>query len=177
MWMKKISGDGDMELNEEMLKEYARLMKNTDMQKGYQEFIRLFRYVHTELKRMMPEYTFTQNIAENRMDFAYFQASDAELKDRGLKLQVVFIHAECRFEVWLSGYNRQVQKRMRDIFVNAGCPYELCTDPARNEYILHIPVSGDIPFWSADEVIREAAAHMREIRAYVLMTVPQKGAE
>lgn len=31
------------------------------------------------------------------------------MKQRGLKIAIVFVHEAFRFEVWLAGYNKQVQ--------------------------------------------------------------------
>src|SRR5690606_33982036 len=43
-----------------------------------------------------------------------------ELKARKLKIAVVFIHATCHFEVWLSAVNKQVQARYWDFFKQSG---------------------------------------------------------
>jgi hypothetical protein len=43
------------------------------------------------------------------MDMTYFSINPKSLKDRNLKIALVFIHESIRFEVWLAGANKQVQ--------------------------------------------------------------------
>ena len=44
------------------------------------------------------------------MDMTYFPLFPKLLKDRGLKIAIVFVHEACKFEVWLAATNKQVQK-------------------------------------------------------------------
>lgn len=50
----------------------------------------------------------------------YFSLLPDELKNRKLKIAVVFIHETCRFEVWLSAVNKQVQARYWEFFKQSG---------------------------------------------------------
>jgi hypothetical protein len=43
------------------------------------------------------------------MDMTYFAFSPESLKSRKLKIAIVFVHEQFRFEVWLSGYTRDIQ--------------------------------------------------------------------
>lgn len=86
-------------------------MQTTDLQKAYQEFIRLFRFLRNELERQMPDFRFQNSITENAMDYAYFSFTYPGLKEKVLKLVVVFDHKNFRLEVWLSGVNRTAQCR------------------------------------------------------------------
>jgi hypothetical protein len=45
------------------------------------------------------------------MDMTYFSFTPVSLKQRNLKIAVVFVHPAFRFEVWLAGYNKQVQQQ------------------------------------------------------------------
>jgi len=40
-----------------------------------------------------------------------FSFSPESLNSRKLKVAIVFIHEKCRFEVWLAGSNKQIQKK------------------------------------------------------------------
>ena len=42
---------------------------------------------------------------------SYFPVFPKSLKGRKLKIAIVFIHATIKFEAWLAGYNKQVQKK------------------------------------------------------------------
>jgi len=50
------------------------------------------------------------------MDMTYFAFSPESLKKRNLKIAIVFIHDTFRFEVWLAGYNKQVQQKYWKLF-------------------------------------------------------------
>jgi hypothetical protein len=54
------------------------------------------------------------------MDMTYFSFSPKSLKERNLKVAIVFIHETFSFEVWLSGYNRNVQKQYWELFRESG---------------------------------------------------------
>ncbi|MDD3777028.1 MAG: hypothetical protein PHN32_05430 [Actinomycetota bacterium] len=43
------------------------------------------------------------------MDMTYFAFTPLELKKKNLKIAVVYLHEQNRFEVWLGGSNRKVQ--------------------------------------------------------------------
>lgn len=100
-----------MEFSNQLLLEYRKLMQTTNLQKCYQEIIKLIKYIRTELQKEMPDHDFMGQVVENRMDFSYFQAITPKLKELGLKVQVVFIHKTRTFEVWMSGYNRKIQSK------------------------------------------------------------------
>ncbi len=50
----------------------------------------------------------------------YFSFFPERLKDRKLKIAVVFVHEAFRFEVWLAGYNKQVQTKYWKLFMASG---------------------------------------------------------
>jgi len=50
----------------------------------------------------------------------YFPLFPEPLKQRKLKIAVVFLHEQFRFEVWLSGFNKQAQKKYWDLFRESG---------------------------------------------------------
>ncbi len=50
------------------------------------------------------------------MDMTYFALFTPSLKDRKLKIALVFNYDSFRFEVWLSGSNKQVQSKYWKLF-------------------------------------------------------------
>ena len=85
-----------MSFNYKFLEEYQNLIQNTNLQKGYQEFIRLFRWLRISLQTRFSSFRFQGNIVENNMEYSYFQFSDDTLKQMGLKIVVVFVHSDFR---------------------------------------------------------------------------------
>ena len=98
-----------MTFNSALLNRYRTLLQTTDLQMAYQEFIRFFRYLRTELEKQMPDCKFQGGIVENAMEYAYFSLTNDCLRTEGLKIVVAFVHKTFQLEVWISGVNRKVQ--------------------------------------------------------------------
>ena len=129
-----------MNFNKQYLETYKNLIISTELQQGYQEFIKLFRYLKIELEKELPLFPFSGNIVENGMDYSYFQFTNKELKEKGLKIVVAFVHKDFCFEVWVSGYNRKIQCKYYEMLKNQTLKYSLNHNPNRVDYILKSPI-------------------------------------
>ena len=129
-----------MNFDPTLLETYRTLLQTTDLQNAYQEFIRLFRFLRNELERQMPDFRFQSSITENAMDYAYFSFTNPALKEKGLKLVVVFDHRNFRLEVWLSGANRTAQCRWAEHLRDYPPPMELTQAPNHTEFVVRLPV-------------------------------------
>ncbi len=133
-----------MTFDGELLASYRALLQHTDLQKAYQEFVRLFRYLRVQLEKQLPGYTFQGGIVENAMDYAYFQFTDPRLRAAGLKIVIVFVHRDFQLEVWLSGVNRKAQCAWAEKLGAGAPPFLPSQDPARTDYILRAPVAAEL---------------------------------
>ena len=127
-----------------LLETYRTLLQTTDLQKAYQEFIRLFRFLRNELERQMPDFRFQSSITENAMDYAYFSLTNPALKEKGLKLVVAFDHKNFRLEVWLSGVNRTAKCRWAEQWRACPPPMELTQDPNHTDFVVRLPLETDL---------------------------------
>jgi hypothetical protein len=100
-------------LNENVI-EYRKQMEKGIIQKAYRGIMDYVMQLRTLIKNKYPELS-VGNIYSGYMDMTYFPLFPKILKSRKLKIAIVFIHDTCRFEVWLSGNNRQVQQNIRDL--------------------------------------------------------------
>ena len=66
-------------------------------------------------KNKYPDY-FISGIYYGHMDMTYFSFIPKSLKRQKLKVAIVFIHCTLSFEVWLAGYNKQVQTKYWKLF-------------------------------------------------------------
>ena len=132
------------------LDEYKRLLQTTNLQKGYQAFVKDFRQLRTYLQKELPEYVFTGNIVENNMDYAYFQFTNDALKTRGLKIVIAFVHMEFSHQIWLSGMNRGSQAKHFENFRNIPHPYTLTDNPNKTDYILKETLIGT---WDSNNMV------------------------
>lgn len=133
-----------MTFDSSLLETYRTLLNTTPLQQSYQEFVRLFRYLRSELERQLPDFRFQSSICENAMEYAYFFLTSPALKEKGWKLVVVFIHKSFQLEVWLSGSNRSIQRQWANRLNACPPPMEASADPGRTEYLIRLPVQTDL---------------------------------
>ncbi len=110
----------------------------------------------------MTDYKFTGNIVENGMDYSYFQFTDTELQNKGLKIVIAFVHKEFAYEMWLSGMNRKVQCKFHTLLSNKKCKYELSNDPNRVDYIIKDKLVEDINYEMYDRIVQDIQTNVYE---------------
>jgi hypothetical protein len=131
-----------MESFAESMKEYRTQLKKGAIQEAYQGLMKYFRDLKAHFNNTYPEYSASGSIYYGYMDMTYFSLLPASLKHRKLKIAIVFVHEAFRFEVWLSGSNRNIQKKYWEYIKESDWDlYHLATDPAREDYVIdHILV-------------------------------------
>lgn len=106
----------EMESLTKSLVEYGRLLRDTDLQralKGLMEFMMLLR---TELRKQYTDLDVSENFYQGYLDISFFTISSKELKEKGLKIAVVYRHDQVQFEGWLSGRNRATMSKYHKQF-------------------------------------------------------------
>lgn len=79
-----------MRFDAALLEEYRSLLQTTGLQKAYGEFVGMFRWLRAELERQMPDFRFQSAVSGSAVDYACFTFTDEALRQKGLKLAVVF---------------------------------------------------------------------------------------
>ncbi len=105
-----------MELLSEYINEYKRQLKKGDIQKGYRGLMEYILDLKTYLKNKYPDYFVSGSIYYGYMDMTYFSFFPESMKKRNLKAAIVFNYDQFRFEIWLAGYNKQVQQKYWKLF-------------------------------------------------------------
>ena len=100
----------------EYMNEYRKQMEKGDIKEAYKGLIEYIMDLRTYFKKKYPDYFVSGSIYYGYMDMTYFSFFPESLKRRKLKIGIVFIHDTCRFEVWLFGYNKQVQTKYWKLF-------------------------------------------------------------
>lgn len=122
---------------QEHMQEYHRLLEIGNIQQAYRGLMDYFSQLKAHFQKRFPEAEVSGSIYYGYMDMTYFAIFPALLKQRKLKVAIVFLHEEFRFEVWLSGYNRQVQAMYwQRIRASGWNKYRLVADPVRSDAIL-----------------------------------------
>jgi hypothetical protein len=106
-------------LQENML-EYRKQLKKGAIQKAYQGLMEYMMSLKNHFRNRHPDYSVSGSIYYGYMDMTYFSVFPSSLKDRDLKIAIVFVYDSFRFEVWLSGRNQQVLAKYWKIFKESG---------------------------------------------------------
>lgn len=101
---------------QEDMVEYRTQLEKGVIQRAYKGLMEYIMGLRGYLQHQYPDYFVSGSIYYGYMDMTYFSFFPKSLKDRGLKAGVVFLHTAFRFEVWLFGYNKQVQSKYWKLF-------------------------------------------------------------
>jgi hypothetical protein len=100
-----------MESFQEYIDEYRKQLEKGAIKKAYKGLMEYIMDLRTYFKNKYPDYFVSGSIYYGYMDMTYFSFVPKSLKQRNLKIAIVFLHDEFRFEVWLAGANKQIQKQ------------------------------------------------------------------
>jgi len=104
-----------MESFNRYMEDYRKEMKKGVIKEAYKGLMGYIMDLRTHFKNNYPDY-FVSGLYYGYMDMTYFSFSPDSLKDRKLKIAIVFIHDTVRFEVWLSGQNKEIQRKYWKLF-------------------------------------------------------------
>jgi hypothetical protein len=104
----------------ETINEYRKQLKKGAIQTAYKGLMEYMMGLRTYFNSKYPDHFVSGSIYYGYMDMTYFSVIPESLKQRKLKAAVVFVHEAFRFEVWLAGYNKQVQSKYWKLFKESG---------------------------------------------------------
>lgn len=105
---------------QEYMNEYKKQLKRGVIQKAYKGLMEYVMDLRTHFNTKFPDHVVSGSIYYGFMDMTYFSFTPRSLLDRKLKIAIVFIHDSFKFEVWLAGYNKQVQSKFWKLFKENG---------------------------------------------------------
>ncbi len=105
-----------MESFHEYINEYRKQLEKGAIKKAYKGLMEYIMDLRTHFKNKYPDYFVSGSIYYGYMDMTYFSFIPKSFKQRNLKIAIVFLHEPFRFEVWLAGYNKQVQSKYWKLF-------------------------------------------------------------
>jgi len=140
----------------ESMDEYRRQLEKGEIQKAYKGLMEYILDLKTHFQKKYPDHTVSSTIYFGYMDMTYFSFFPGSLKDRRLKVAIVFLHEQFRFEVWLAGYNKQVQTRYWKLFKeNNWNKYHLVPTPQGVDSILEDILVDDPDFSDPQALTRQ----------------------
>jgi hypothetical protein len=97
---------------------YKELLKDGDIQVAYAELVKYVQKLKTAFSKDLGDTYSVGNVFQGYMDYTYFYLSNDFLKDKKLKLGLVFNHNHVRFEAWLLGQTKDVQENYWKLLKN-----------------------------------------------------------
>lgn len=90
------------------INEYTNQLRKGRIQKAYRGIMAFMSGLKQSMENNYPEHT-SSALYFGYMDMTYFAFTPPELKNRNLKIAVVYLHEQNAFEAWLGGGNRKIQ--------------------------------------------------------------------
>ena len=104
-----------MQSIQEDMNELRGQLRTGAIQKAYKALLDYMMDLRTRFKNRYPGYSIS-GLYQGYMDMTYFAIVPPSLKQRNLKIAIVFNYEAFRFEAWLAGTNRQVQRKYWEMF-------------------------------------------------------------
>ena len=90
------------------VEEYTEQLKSGRIREAYRGIMSFMSRLKAFMEKLHPDLAFSA-LYPGYMDMTYFACTPPALKEKGLKIAIVYLHEENRFELWLSGSNRKIQ--------------------------------------------------------------------
>jgi len=104
----------DMKTLNKIIYEYTSHLKQGEIQIAYKGILEFLGKLRAEFIKDYPHYD-VSSIYQGYMDMSYFSLSTKSLKDKGLKIAIVYLHENGAFEVWLSARNRDIAFKYKTV--------------------------------------------------------------
>ena len=100
---------------QENMVEFRNQLEKGSIQKAYQGLMEYMMSLKNHFSNKYPDYSTPGSLYNGYLDMTYFSILPKSLKDRDLKIAIVFLYDTFRFEIWLSGKNKQVLAKYWEI--------------------------------------------------------------
>jgi hypothetical protein len=122
---------------QDSMNEYKKQMQKGDIQEAYKNLMNYIMELRTYFEKKYPTFFVSGSLYYGYMDMTYFSIFPDSLKKKKLKIGIVFCHDTCRFEIWLFGYNKQIQTKYWALFKeNKWKKYHLPSSTKGVDYIV-----------------------------------------
>ncbi len=156
----------------ESLEEFRRLLEKGAVQTAYRALLSFMTALRTHFQKTFGG-SAVSGLYQGYMDMTYFALFPPSLRDRNLKIAVVFNYDAFRFEAWLAGANREIQRRYWKVFKEFEWPEYRVSVPAKGvDSILECDLASDFDLDDSDALIarieKKAAAFIQCIEMFLL---------
>jgi len=162
-----------MESLHDYVLEYQRQLNRGAIQKAYRGLMEYIMALRRHFAEKYPDHAVSGSIYYGYMDMTYFALAPKALRDRKLKVAIVFIHEGCRFEAWLAGANKEVQAKYWKLFKESGWnKYRVVPTTKGADSIVESVLVEDPAFRDLDaltkQIERAARKFMKDVEAFLV---------
>ncbi len=97
-----------MKTLQENMAEFKKQLEKGTIQKAYLGLMEYMMSLKNHFSSKYPDYSTSGSLYNGYMDMTYFSIFPRSLKDRDLKIAIVFLYDMFRFAIWLSGKNKRI---------------------------------------------------------------------
>lgn len=101
------------------LDEYRKQLAKGTIRTAYKGLMGYLYGLRLYFENKYPDFFVSSSVQQGLMDYSYFYFFPKALKQKKLKIVLLFVHDSFRFEVWLAGYNKTVQSKYWKQFKDA----------------------------------------------------------
>jgi hypothetical protein len=113
------------------MEEFRRQLESGSIRKAYNALLTYMMGLRTHFQNRHPEYA-VSGLYQGYMDITHFALFPRSLKQRELKIAIVFNYDAFRFEAWLAGRNRMVQRQCWEVFRHSQWPEYRVVTPGKD---------------------------------------------
>lgn len=157
------------------MEQFRKQLREGSLQRAYRALLSFMMSLRALFKSRYPDYA-VSGLYQGYMDMTYFALFPPSLKQRSLKIAIVFNYEAFRFEAWLAASNRQVQRQFWELFRDGQWPdYRLVAPAIGVDSILECDLAGDIDLDDRDTLTSTieaaSAAFIDDIETFLLVQV------
>lgn len=136
------------------ISEFRRQLASGVIQKAYRILPGYMRDLRAYFRKRYPDHT-VSGLYQGYPDMTCFAIVPPSLKHRSLKIAIVFNCEAFRFEAWLAGTNRQVQRRYWELFRDSvWTEYRVVTPSTGVDAIVECILAEDVDFGDPDSLTK-----------------------
>ena len=157
---------------QENMVEYKKQLEKGAIQKAYQGLVEYMLSLKNHFGTKYPDFSVSGSMYSGYMDMTYFSVFPKSLKNRELKIAIVFVYDSFRFEVWLSGRNQQVLAKYWKIVKDSGWDkYQLAAqgkwaDSILEHVLVYNPDFSDLEALTK-QIDQEASKFIRDVESFL----------
>jgi hypothetical protein len=139
-----------MQLIQEDMNTFREQLRVGSIQTAYKALLSYMTDLRRHFKSKYPSYSIS-GLYQGYMDMTYFAVVPPSFKRRDLKIAIVFNYEAFRFEAWLAGANRQVQRKYWELFKDSQWTRYRVAKPAKGvDSVLESDLAADFDFGDLD---------------------------